>query len=70
MKIYKLNFEKDNFGELFTQLKTVGLTQVMSQIEAKIKKRNLQVGFGEKKICLSATEKILAGGPYAPPPGS
>ena len=54
MKILNVNLEVADFRKLFTHLKFVRLTRVMSQIEAKTKKSNLQVGFGIKKlfVCL------------------
>ena len=38
LKIHKVNLASADFGKLFTHLKFVGLTRVMSQIEAMVKK--------------------------------
>ena len=67
MKIHKGNFQSANFGQLFTHLKFVGLTQVISQIEAKTKKVIYKWGLVSKKICLPTTEKIVAGEAIGPP---
>ena len=53
LKIHKVNLASADFGKLFTHLKFVGLTQVMSQIEAMIKK-------GIYKWCLASKNFLLA----------
>ena len=51
LKIHKVNLESADFGMLFTHLKFVGLTRVMSQIKAMTKK-------GICKWCLTSKKHI------------
>ena len=68
LKNNKVNFESANFGKLFTHLKFVGLTQVMSQIEAMIKKGIYKWCLATKKFLLARHRKKIAGGHMPPPP--
>ena len=70
LKIHKVNLEVANFGKLFTHLKFVGLTQVMSQIEAMTKKGIYKWCLASKNFLSARHRKNRSGGAIWPPPGS
>ena len=70
LKIHKVNFESTDFGKLFIHLKFVGLTQVMSQIEAMTKIGIYKRCLASKNFLSARHRKNRSGGGHMAPPGS
>ena len=60
LKIHNLDLEEANFGKLFTFLKFVVLTRIMSQIKPMTKKRLHKWCLASEKNLPAPNRKILA----------